>query len=74
MKEFVELVREMRNLRRNILKRETKMFEPKDGDVVYTGGFYDFVFIYKDNLTEEAFYYASLNLKTNEIELPDGVI
>lgn len=72
MKEFVELVREMRNLRRNILKRETKMFEPKDGDVVYTGGFYDFVFIYKDNLTEEAFYYASLNLKTNEIELPDG--
>ena len=47
-------------------------FEPKDGDVVYSGGFYDFVFIYKDNLTEEAYYYVSLFLKDNRIELPDG--
>lgn len=47
-------------------------FEPKDGDVVYSGGFYDFVFIYKDNLTAEAYYYVSLSLKDNKIELPDG--
>lgn len=47
-------------------------FEPKDGDVVYAGGFYDFVFIYKDNLTAEAYYYVSLSLKDNKIELPDG--
>lgn len=47
-------------------------FEPKDGDVVYAGGFYDFVFIYKDNLTAEAYYYVSLFLKTNKIDLPDG--
>lgn len=47
-------------------------FEPKDGDVVYSGGFYDFVFIYKENLTAEAYYYVSLFLKDNKIELPDG--
>ena len=47
-------------------------FEPKDGDVVYSGGFYDFVFIYRENLTAEAFYYVSLFLKDNKIELPDG--
>ena len=47
-------------------------FEPKDGDVVYSGGFYEFVFIYKDNLTAEAYYYVSLFLKDNKLELPDG--
>lgn len=47
-------------------------FVPKDGDVVYSGGFYDFVFIYKENLTAEAYFYVSLCLKDNKIELPDG--
>ena len=47
-------------------------FLPKDGDVVYSGGFYDFVFIYKENLTSEAYYYVSLYLKDNKIEFPDG--
>ena len=47
-------------------------FVPKDGDVVYARGFHDFVFIYKDNLTAEAYYYVSLFLRTNKIELPDG--
>ena len=47
-------------------------FEPKDGDVVYAGGNYDYVFIYKDDLTAEAYYYVSLSLKSDEIELPDG--
>lgn len=47
-------------------------FEPKDGDVVYSGGFYDFVFIYKENLTAEAYYYVYLCLKDNKIDLPDG--
>lgn len=47
-------------------------FEPKDGDVVYSGGFYEFVFIYKENLTAEAYYYVYLCLKDNKIELPDG--
>lgn len=47
-------------------------FEPQDGDVVYSGGFYDFVFIYRENLTAEAYYYVSLFLKNNKIELPDG--
>ena len=47
-------------------------FEPKDGDVVYMGGFYDFVFIYKESLTAEAYYYVSLHLKDKKIELPDG--
>lgn len=54
-----------------VLPKEVK-YEPKDGDVVYAGGFYDFVFIYKDNLTAEAYYYVSLFLKTNKIELPNG--
>ena len=47
-------------------------FEPKDGDVVYAGGHYDYVFIYKDGLTSEAYYYVSLSLKSDKIELPDG--
>lgn len=47
-------------------------FLPKDGDVVYSGGFCDFVFIYKENLTSEAYYYVSLYLKDNKIEFPDG--
>ena len=55
-----------------IVSPKEEEFEPKDGDVVYSGGFSDFVFIYKDNLTAEAYYYVSLYLKDNEIELPDG--
>lgn len=47
-------------------------FEPKDGDIVRVRGFYDFVFIYKYNLIPEAYYYVSLRLNDNKIELPDG--
>ena len=47
-------------------------FEPKDGDVVYAGDHYDYEFIYKDDLTAEAYYYVSLSLKSDKIELPDG--
>ena len=47
-------------------------FEPKDGDVVYAGGFYDFVFIYKDNHIVESYYYAALRVKDGKIILPDG--
>lgn len=45
-------------------------FEPKDGDVVYSKGCKDFVFIYQDNLTTEVCYYAALSIKDNKIELP----
>ena len=55
-----------------VVSPKVDKYVPKDGDVVYSGGFYDFVFIYKDNLTAEAYYYVSLSLKDNKIELPDG--
>lgn len=55
-----------------VVSPKVEKFEPKDGDVVYAGGNYDYVFIYKDNLTTEAYYYVSLSLKADEIELPDG--
>ena len=47
-------------------------FEPKDGDVVYAECFYNFVFIFKDNLTVETYYYAALSVKNGKIILPDG--
>lgn len=47
-------------------------FEPKDGNVVYSGGPCGFVFIYKDDLTAEANFYVAIFLKTNKIYLPDG--
>lgn len=55
-----------------IVSPQVDGFVPKDGDVVYAERFYDYVFIYKDNLTSEAYYYVSLSLTTNKIELPDG--
>ena len=55
-----------------VVSPKVEKYVPKDGDVVYSGGFYDFVFIYKENLTAEAYYYVSLYLKDNKIELPDG--
>lgn len=47
-------------------------FEPKDGDVVYSKGYREYVFVYKDNLTMEAYFYAALSIEDNKIELPDG--
>ena len=55
-----------------VVSPKVDKYVPKDGDVVYSGGFYDFVFIYKENLTAEAYYYVYLCLKDNKIELPDG--
>ena len=55
-----------------VVSPKVEKFEPKDGDVVYAGGHYDYVFIYKDVLTAEAYYYVSLSLKSDKIELPDG--
>ena len=55
-----------------VVSPKVDKYAPKDGDVVYSGGFYDFVFIYKENLTAEAYYYVYLCLKDNKIELPDG--
>ena len=55
-----------------VVSPKVDKYAPKDGDVVYSGGFYDFVFIYKENLTAEAYYYVYLCLKDNKIDLPDG--
>ena len=52
-----------------IVSTKFKEFNPMDGDVVVSGSF---VFIYNDLMTAEAYYYVSLHLKDNKIELPDG--
>ena len=47
-------------------------FEPKDGDVVFQKGVLDWIFIYKDCCTVEAYEYVSLKLSDNKLYFPDG--
>ena len=47
-------------------------FEPKDGDVVFQKGAFEWIFIYKDCCTVEAYEYVSLKLSDNKLYFPDG--
>ena len=55
-----------------VVSPKVERFEPKDGDVVYSVGFYEFVLIYKDNFTAEAYFYAAISVEDGKILLPDG--
>lgn len=55
-----------------IVSPKVEKFEPKDGDVVYQDGNPQWVFIYMDCLTPEAYEYVALNLFTDRISFPNG--
>lgn len=70
-KEIIDATIEMVDGVMVVSPKEVK-FEPKDGDVVYSKGYREYVFVYKDNLTMEAYFYAALSIEDNKIEFPDG--
>ena len=49
-----------------------ELFKPKDGEVVYVSGYNKYVFIYKDEITEEAYYYVAFSINKERVEFPDG--
>lgn len=55
-----------------VVSPKVEKFEPKDGDVVFQNGSCNWVFIYKDCLTVEAYEYVSMNLSTNKLHFPNG--
>lgn len=55
-----------------VVSPKVEKFEPKDGDVVFLSGPWDYVFVYKDALTVEAYYYVAISLDDLALHLPDG--
>ena len=55
-----------------VVSPKVEKFEPKDGDVVFQDGRSQWVFIYKDCSTAEAYEYVSLRLSSCKISFPNG--